>query len=103
MCPALFFARQQITDAGLAPALAAMPDLEWLSLYGITGVGDASMDALARAQAGRPRLLALDVTGCVLMTRRAPADLVPVFPRVHNFHVSTTAHQTPSLCMYGLV
>lgn len=46
----------KLTDAGLVPIARGCPRLSWLSVHGVLGVTDASVDALAEGCGGAPCL-----------------------------------------------
>lgn len=75
----------QVTDEGVCALAAGCPRLELLSLHGLRGVTDRSVDALA-AHCARS-LAALDLSGCVGVRRRSRAELRAVLPLLTCFVV----------------
>ncbi len=63
----------QITDDGVVTMVCGCTRLEWLSLHGNTNITDAVVNALAECCGGTLR--ALDLGGCVGVTRRSPQEL----------------------------
>ena len=77
----------QVTDAGVCALVAGGAALEVLSLHGLKGISDTSVDALAARCA--PSLVALDVRGCVHVEGRAPEMLRARLPRLRTFVLHT--------------
>ena len=73
----------QVTDVGIVESIARRcTNLELLSLHGILGVTDASVEALA---GGCPGLHTLDVNGCGHVRRKDKDHLRSKFPRITCF------------------
>ena len=73
----------QLTDAAVLALAEGCPNLELLSLHGIRGITDASIDALKRYNSASLRTL--DITGCTGVTRYPRTELAKAFPKVHCF------------------
>lgn len=75
----------QVTDFGVCSVAENCQKLQSLSLYGLLGVTDASLDALEKSCS--QSLTTLDVNGCANIKNRSREELLQRFPRVSNFHV----------------
>jgi F-box/leucine-rich repeat protein 2/20 len=73
-----------VDDAAIAVIAANCRRLELLSVFGLLGVTDASLDALAKGGLGKT-LHTLDVHGCRNVTRQADQLLLKQFPRLTCF------------------
>ena len=73
-----------VNDAAIAVVAQHCRQLELLSVFGLLGVTDASLDALAAANLGRS-LRTLDVHGCRNVSRQAEPLLLQQFPRLTCF------------------
>ena len=77
----------QLTDEGCVRLAAGCPNLELLSLHGLLGVTDRTVEALAANC--RATLHTLDVNGCTGIQRRAKEELRAQLPRLRTFLVHT--------------
>ena len=72
---------------GVCKLAAECHKLELLSLHGIRGVTDATIDSLA--QSCGATLTTLDVNGCIGIQRRSKEDLRAKLPKLTCFVVHT--------------
>eukprot|EP00238_Polyblepharides_amylifera_P010285 CAMPEP_0196595358 /NCGR_PEP_ID=MMETSP1081-20130531/80908_1 /TAXON_ID=36882 /ORGANISM="Pyramimonas amylifera, Strain CCMP720" /LENGTH=342 /DNA_ID=CAMNT_0041919903 /DNA_START=50 /DNA_END=1078 /DNA_ORIENTATION=+ len=75
----------RITDVGLCVVAEACQCLSNLSVYGVRGVTDLLIQALARSC--KASLHTLDVRGCLGVQGRAPEDLLLSLPNIECFIV----------------
>jgi F-box/leucine-rich repeat protein 2/20 len=75
----------QLTDTAVTALAAGCPDLELLSLHGLNGITDRSVEALA--QHCSACLHTLDVSGCTGIKQHDRARLQQLFPRLTCFVV----------------
>ncbi|XP_020272793.1 F-box protein At3g58530 [Asparagus officinalis] len=75
----------RITDVGVVAIAQGCRLLEFLSLFGIVGVTDTSLEALSRFCSNT--LTTLDVNGCTGIKRRSRQDLLQLFPHLRCFKV----------------
>lgn len=80
----------QLTDTGICPIAAGCSSLKSLSLHGLRGITNITIEALA--QSCRESLHTLDVHGCIAIT--SDKDLVQTYlqqqlPNVKQFVVHT--------------
>ncbi|KAL5545399.1 hypothetical protein UlMin_005086 [Ulmus minor] len=75
----------RVTDAGIIAIAQGCPSLEYLSLYGIVGVTDKSLEALSTSCSHK--LTTLDVNGCIGIKRRSRDELLKLFPNLKCFKV----------------
>ncbi|KAK9725634.1 hypothetical protein RND81_05G158700 [Saponaria officinalis] len=75
----------RITDVGVITLAELCKFLEFLSLFGIIGVTDKSLEALSGSC--RSTLKTLDVNGCINIKRRTREDLLQLFPLLECFKV----------------
>ncbi|CAN0927483.1 F-box protein At3g58530 [Linum grandiflorum] len=75
----------RITDIGVIAVAEGCTSLEFLSLFGIIGVTDKSLEALSRRCSNT--LTTLDVNGCVGVKRRSRDELLQLFPYLECFKV----------------
>ncbi|XP_011622782.1 F-box protein At3g58530 isoform X6 [Amborella trichopoda] len=74
-----------VTDVGVLALASTCTSLEYLSLFGITGVTDKSLEALSRSCSAT--LSTLDVNGCIGIKRRNRNELLELFPKLRCFKV----------------
>lgn len=74
-----------ITDQGVISIAQGCTFLEFLSLFGIVGVTDKSLEALSRCCANT--ITTLDVNGCIGIKRRSRGELIHLFPKLKCFKV----------------
>ncbi|GAB2233084.1 hypothetical protein Droror1_Dr00002299 [Drosera rotundifolia] len=74
-----------ITDAGVLAVAQNCTSLNLLSLFGIVGVTDKSLEALSSSCGST--LETLDVNGCINIKRRRREELLQLFPHVKCFKV----------------
>ena len=77
----------ELTDTGVCALVHAGCPLHTLSLHGIKGVGEPSLNALAKHCS--TTLVSLDVRGCVNLETSSREALARLFPRVTNFVIAT--------------
>ncbi|KAL9240184.1 hypothetical protein vseg_014432 [Gypsophila vaccaria] len=75
----------RITDVGVTALAEGCKFLEYLSLFGIIGVTDKSLEALSGSC--RSTLKTLDVNGCINIKRRTREELLQLFPLLECFKV----------------
>lgn len=75
----------QLTDLGVIALAQNCRTLEYLSLHGILGITDKSIAELAKNVSCS--LHTIDITGCVNVASRSPADLKQVLPSLTVFRV----------------
>ncbi|XP_074307028.1 F-box protein At3g58530 [Silene latifolia] len=75
----------RVTDVGVIAIAEGCKFLELLSLFGILGVTDKSLDALSGSC--QSTLTTLDVNGCINIKRRTREELLQLFPRLQCFKV----------------
>ncbi|XP_073034930.1 F-box protein At3g58530-like [Primulina eburnea] len=74
-----------ITDQGVISIAQGCTFLEFLSLFGIVGVTDKSLEALSKCCSNT--LTTLDVNGCIGIKRRSREELIHLFPKLKCFKV----------------
>ncbi|XP_020092764.1 F-box protein At3g58530 [Ananas comosus] len=74
-----------VTDVGVVAIAQGCRSLEFLSLFGIIGVTDASLEALSKSCS--KTLTTLDVYGCTGIKRRSHSDLLQLFLNLKCFKV----------------
>ncbi|XP_057983670.1 F-box protein At3g58530 isoform X2 [Malania oleifera] len=74
-----------VTDEGVIAIAQGCTSLEFLSLFGIVGVTDKSLEALSRSCS--KTITTLDVNGCIGIKRRSRGELLELFPHVSCFKV----------------
>ncbi|CAN6477069.1 unnamed protein product [Victoria cruziana] len=75
----------RITDAGLLALAQNCTSLEFLSVFGVVGVTDLSVEALSKSCSRT--LTTLDVNGCIGIKRRSKKELLQLFPKILCFKV----------------
>ncbi|XP_065857214.1 F-box protein At3g58530 isoform X1 [Euphorbia lathyris] len=75
----------RITDMGVIAIAEGCTALEFLSLFGIVGVTDKSLEVLSRFCSNQ--ISTLDVNGCVGIKRRSRDELLKLFPNLRCFKV----------------
>ncbi|KAL2480481.1 F-box protein [Abeliophyllum distichum] len=75
----------RVTDQGVVAIAEGCRSLEFLSLFGIVGVTDKSLEALSSFCSNT--LTTLDVNGCIGMKRRTRDELLQLFPKLKCFKV----------------
>ncbi|GMH08224.1 hypothetical protein Nepgr_010064 [Nepenthes gracilis] len=70
----------RVTDVGVMAIAQGCTSLELLSLFGILGVTDKSLEALSRSCSRT--MNTLDVNGCVNIKRRSHEELLQLFPHL---------------------
>lgn len=75
----------RITDQGVITIAEGCRSLEFLSLFGIVGVTDKSLEALSRTCSST--ITTLDVNGCIGIKRRSHDQLLQLFPKLTCFKV----------------
>lgn len=73
------------TDVGVIAIAEGCPYLEFLSLFGIIGVTDRSLETLSKFCSNT--LTTLDVNGCTGIKRRSREQLLQLFPNLRCFKV----------------
>ncbi|KAK4432185.1 F-box protein [Sesamum alatum] len=75
----------QVTDHGIIAIAEGCRSLEFLSLFGIVGVTDKSLEALSSFCSNT--ITTLDVNGCIGIKRRSRDQLLQLFPKLKCFKV----------------
>ncbi|KAL7134070.1 hypothetical protein ABFS83_11G002600 [Erythranthe nasuta] len=75
----------RITDQGVLTVAQGCRSLEFLSLFGIIGVTDKSLEALSSFCSNT--ITTLDVNGCIGIKRRSRDELLQLFPKLKCFKV----------------
>ncbi|CAH9105656.1 unnamed protein product [Cuscuta epithymum] len=75
----------RVTDIGVIAIAQGCISLEFLSLFGIVGVTDKSLEALASSCS--KTLTTLDVNGCIGIKNRTRDQLLKMFPNLKCFKV----------------
>ncbi|XP_031503179.1 F-box protein At3g58530 [Nymphaea colorata] len=75
----------RITDIGVLTLARSCTSLEFLSVFGVLGVTDLSLEALSKSCSCT--LTTLDVNGCVGIKRRSKEELLQLFPNLRCFKV----------------
>ncbi|XP_059428461.1 F-box protein At3g58530 [Corylus avellana] len=75
----------RITDAGVIAIAQGCTSLEFLSLFGITGVTDKCLETLSRSCSNT--ITTLDANGCIGIKRRSRDELLHLFPYLKCFKV----------------
>ncbi|KMS98796.1 hypothetical protein BVRB_3g068720 isoform A [Beta vulgaris subsp. vulgaris] len=75
----------RVTDVGVIAIAKGCTCLELLSLFGIIGVTDKSLEALSASCSNT--LKTLDVNGCINIKRRTREELLQLFPVLECFKV----------------
>ncbi|KAK6941966.1 Leucine-rich repeat, partial [Dillenia turbinata] len=86
----------QVTDAGVIAIAQGCTSLEFLSLFGIVGVTDKSLEALSRFCSST--LTTLDVNGCIGIMRRSREELLQNFPNLRCF--KTNRRKSKALILF---
>ncbi|KAE9619500.1 hypothetical protein Lal_00015102 [Lupinus albus] len=73
------------TDEGVISIAQGCTSLEFLSLFGITGVTDKCLEALSKSCS--TKITTLDVNGCIGIKRRTREELLQLFPHLECFKV----------------
>ncbi|KAL2501560.1 F-box protein [Forsythia ovata] len=73
----------RVTDQGVIAIAEGCRSLEFLSLFGIVGVTDKSLEALSSFCSNT--LTTLDVNGCIGIKRRTHDELLQLFPKLKCF------------------
>ncbi|GLJ46472.1 hypothetical protein SUGI_0979400 [Cryptomeria japonica] len=74
-----------VTDVGVKSIARNCPFLEFLSLFGILGVSDSSLETFSKFCSDK--LTTLDVNGCINIKRRSKSELLELFPKLTCFKV----------------
>ncbi|XP_054824807.1 F-box protein At3g58530 isoform X5 [Prosopis cineraria] len=75
----------RVTDEGVISIARSCTSIESLSLFGITGVTDKSLEALSKS--GYNKITTLDVNGCIGIKNRSREKLLQLFPNLKCFKV----------------
>eukprot|EP01018_Ginkgo_biloba_P018152 Gb_12010 [translate_table: standard] len=75
----------RITDVSVKALAQNCPSLEFLSLFGILGVTDSSLEMLSKFCS--QTLATLDVNGCINIKKRSNNELLQLFPKLTCFKV----------------
>ncbi|KAL8459811.1 hypothetical protein ACS0TY_031650 [Phlomoides rotata] len=75
----------RVTDQGVISIAEGCTSLEFLSLFGIVGVTDKSLEVLSRFCSNT--ITTLDVNGCIGIKRRSRDELLQLFPKLKCFKV----------------
>lgn len=74
-----------VTDVAVKAIAQNCLSLEFLSLFGITGVTDTSLETLSKFSS--QNLTTLDVNGCINIKKRSKVELLQFFPKLACFKV----------------
>ncbi|XP_028777572.1 F-box protein At3g58530 [Neltuma alba] len=75
----------RVTDEGVISVARSCTSIESLSLFGITGVTDKSLETLSKS--GSNKITTLDVNGCIGIKNRSREKLLQLFPNLKCFKV----------------
>ncbi|MED6174338.1 hypothetical protein PIB30_068132 [Stylosanthes scabra] len=75
----------RVTDKGVISIAQHCTSLEFLSLFGITGVTDKCLEELSKSCSDK--ITTLDVNGCIGIKRRSREELLQLFPNLKCFKV----------------
>ncbi|XP_015951181.1 F-box protein At3g58530 [Arachis duranensis] len=75
----------RVTDKGVISIAQNCTSLEFLSLFGITGVTDKCLEELSKSCSDK--ITTLDVNGCIGIKRRSREELLRLFPNLKCFKV----------------
>ncbi|KAK7268205.1 hypothetical protein RIF29_20898 [Crotalaria pallida] len=75
----------RVTDEGVISIAQGCSSLEFLSLFGITGVTDKCLEALSESCS--EKITTLDVNGCIGIKKRSHKELLQLFPHLTCFKV----------------
>ncbi|KAL4338760.1 hypothetical protein AHAS_Ahas12G0242400 [Arachis hypogaea] len=75
----------RVTDKGVISIAQNCTSLEFLSLFGLTGVTDKCLEELSKSCSDK--ITTLDVNGCIGIKRRSREELLRLFPNLKCFKV----------------